>query len=207
MSAEDAPRAGLEAYLRQVRHGLKGLPPAEADEIVNELRSHVLDRADGAPLTAAMVASATSGLGAPRDLARMYLSERMAERVEVRRSPWNILGAVWRLAGVSMRALFVFLVSLFGYVLGGGLILIAFLKPIFPHRVGFWVVEGPGFDDISVSIGMTDNPLGHDIMGWWIIPFGLLVGALFTFLTWRFGLASVRGFGRRARERQAARAV
>jgi hypothetical protein len=197
MSADDAARAKLklEAYLRQVRHGLRGLPEDESKEIADELRSHALDRAGGA-LTPESVDAAIAGFGPARELAGLYLAERMAERVEVSRSPWLILKTVWRLGGLSVRAFFTFIVSLVGYVTGAGFLACAALKPVMPKNVGLWVNDDGKLDDLTFSMGITDHPGVHDVLGWWIIPVGLVLGVLCLWLTWRFGLASVRAMGR-----------
>jgi hypothetical protein len=191
MTAADASRT-LDIYLRKVRHGLRGLPDAEAQEIVDELRSHALDRAGGT-LSGASVDETIAGLGPARQLAGLYLGERMAERVEISRSPLLILNTVWRLAGVSARAFLVFVVSLTGYGLGASLILIALAKPFFPERTGLWIFDRNGKWDFSLGIQW---PHGQELLGWWIIPLGLGLGALFLYLTWRLGLANVRSLGR-----------
>ncbi len=192
---DPAAQLRLAAWTRTVRAGLKSLPQTDADEIVRELSSHALDRAaEMGGLTGANLEAALAALGRPQDLAGLYLAERMAERVETDRSPLRVLRAAFNLAGLSVDAFFVFMGSLLGYALGVGLILVAVLKPIFPAKVGFWRLDDP--NDLSVSIGMANNPHGHDIMGWWIIPFGLLLGAVVTFLAWRFSLAGVRRLGR-----------
>jgi hypothetical protein len=196
MTGEDAARRRLDAYLHQVRRGLRGLPAAEALEITEELRSHVIDRSAGADLTEAAVEAALTGLGSARELAGLYVGERMAQRVEANRSPWLILEAVSRLAGLSLRALSVLLVSLAGYGLGLSLLLTALAKPIWPERVGLWIQRGRSLDDMTISLGRTGHPIGPEVLGWWVIPLGLVVGGLLSFLTWRFGLAAVRRLGR-----------
>lgn len=186
----------LQAYLRQVRHGLQGLPGDEVDDIEGEIRSHVLDRLSGAAMTDAAVDAALKGFGPARELAGLYLAERMAERVEARRSPWLILKTVWRLGGLSMRAFFTFLVSLVGYVTGASFLLCALLKPVMPSKVGLWVYDDGKLDDLTISMGITNHPGAHELLGWWIIPVALGLGVLCLWLTWRFGLASVRKLGR-----------
>ncbi|HWE46620.1 MAG TPA: hypothetical protein VG407_11390 [Caulobacteraceae bacterium] len=191
MTGDNSASRTLDIYLRQVRHGLRGLPDDEAQEIVNELRSHALDRAGGT-LTVNSVDATIAGLGSARELAGAYLAERMAERVEATRSPWLILTTVWRLAGLSVRAFFACLISFVGYATGASFIVTALLKPVFPDKVGCWVgtASHPTF-----SIGIVNNPDAHEIMGWWLIPFCLAIGALVLWLTWRFGLRAVRKIG------------
>ena len=193
MTADDAASRTLDIYLRKVRHGLHGLPDDEAKEIVDELRSHALDRGGGT-LTAASVDATLAALGSARELAGLYLAERMAERVEARRSPWLILQTVWRLAGLSVGAFCTFAVSLVGYGFGLGLLITAALKPFLPSKDGLWYKnDASGF---TMSFSITDKPVGHELMGWWIIPFGLITGALVLWCTWRYGLWSVRRLGR-----------
>jgi hypothetical protein len=195
MTADDAASRTLDIYLRQVGHGLRGLPADEAKEIVDELRSHAIDRAGGT-LTASSVDATIAGLGPARDLAGLYLAERMAEQVEASRSPLLILKTVWRLAGLSVRAFFTLLLSFVGYATGASFLICAALKPIFPDQVGFWVNLDPSLGVPTFSIGIVNNPAAHEIMGWWLIPFCLVMGALIIWLTWRLGLGAVRRLGR-----------
>ncbi len=193
MTADDAASRTLDIYLRQVRHGLHGLPEDEAKEIVDELRSHALDRAGGA-LTPASVDATIAALGSARELSGLYLAERMAERVEARRSPWLILQTVWRLAGLSLGAFCAFVISLVGYGLGIGLLITAVLKPFLPKNDGLWYERRPS--GVTMSLSVTTNPTGHELLGWWIIPLGLILGACVLWCTWRYGLWSVRRLGR-----------
>jgi hypothetical protein len=198
MTQAEAARRKLDMYLGEVRGTLRGLPVDEVQEILAELRSHVLDRVGGeAGLTEPAVQAALDGLGAPRALGAGYLGQRMAARVERSRSPWRVLGAAYRLASFSLGAFVLFLVSLIGYGVGAGFVLVALAKPFFPRRVGMWV-WGKG-DDLNISIGSTTHV--HDgaseLLGWWIIPLGLVLGAILLLLTWRLGLAGVRALGRK----------
>jgi hypothetical protein len=193
MTADDAASRTLDIYLRQVRHGLHGLPDDEAKEIVDELRSHALDRAGGT-LTGESVDATIAALGSARELAGLYVAERMAERVEAQRSPWLILQTVWRLAGLSVGAFFTFAISLVGYGLGIGLLITAVLKPFLPKNDGLWYEQRP--TGATMSLSVTTNPTGHELLGWWIIPLGLVLGALVLWCTWRYGLWSVRRLGR-----------
>jgi hypothetical protein len=192
-SGDVAASRTLDIYLRKVRHGLRGLPDDETREIVNELRSHALDQAGG-KLTAASVDATIAGLGPARELAGLYLGERMAERVEVTRSPLLILKTVWWLASVSVGAFTVFMVSLVGYLFAGAFLVIAAVKPFMPERTGLWVWKTNG--DWDFSLGIREDNIGHEVLGWWVIPICLVLGILCLYFTWRFGLASVRRMGR-----------
>jgi hypothetical protein len=192
----EAAEARLDLYLDQVRRYLHGLSAAERDEIIAELRSHVLDRVEGAFLPD-KVEAALAALGAPRQVAQLNLSERMAVRVARNRSPLTVLGAVGRLAGLSVYGFAAFLVSITGYGIAAGFLLTAAVKPFAPDRAGLWWMSDPK-DAYSFSLGVVDHPAAaHELLGWWIIPIGLAIGALAAWLTWRFGIFSVRLMARR----------
>lgn len=198
MTDADAARRRLDMYLGELRGALRALPEAERDEILAELRSHVLDRASGeAGLTDEAVRKALDGLGAPRVLAAGYVGRAVAERVEVSRSPWRILMGAWRLTSLSVSAFGLFIVSLTGYGVGASFVLVALAKPFFPDKVGMWV-RGHG-QDFTVNIGANDAPhlATQEMLGWWIIPLGLVLGAAILWATWRLGLAWVRALGRK----------
>lgn len=197
MTEADAARRRLDLYLGEVRGVLRGLAQAEVQEILAELRSHVLDRVGGeAGLTETSVQAALDGLGPARTLGAGYLGRSMAATVEKSRSPWRVLGAAYRLASFSVGAFALFLVSLLGYAIGAGLIATALLKPFMPDQTGLWI-SGKG-GDLHISLGVLDRPYTPhaELLGFWIIPIGLVLGAVLLVLTWRLGLASVRALGR-----------
>jgi len=195
MSGSDGAGRALDAWIGQVRTALRGLPPEDVDDIARELSSHAIERAGGAGADAASMTAALDALGSPRELAGLYLGERLAADMGRAGSPWQVLGAVWRLTGLSADAAFVLAGSLAGYALAAVFLLTALAKPIWPSRVGLWRL--PTTDgDLSVSLGRSLHPIGQELLGWWIVPLGLLLGAALAFLTWRFGLAGVRRLGR-----------
>lgn len=192
MSREQG-QAHLDTYLAQVHRHLHGLSETEARETLAELRSHVLDRTEG-QLSPAAVEAAIAALGAPRDVARVNVTERVASAVETNRSPLSVLRATGRLARLSLQGFTVFFVSLSGYLLAAGFLVTAMVKPFAPARAGLWILPA---DDLSFSLGVMDHsPLAREVLGWWIIPIGLVVGLGLAWLTWRFGVFSVRGMAR-----------
>ena len=195
-SSRDAGKAHLDTYLHQVQRHLGGLPDAEARETIAELRSHVLDKVAG-DLSARAVEAAIEELGSPREVARLNVTERVAADLETNRSPWRVFSAIGRLASLSVYGVFAFFVSLFGYALAIGFVITAMVKPFNPGNTGLWVEPGHAY---SWALGVMDKPRpGHELLGWWIIPVGLGLGLLLGWLTWRFGIFSVRQMRRTAR--------
>ena len=197
--SKDAGLAHLDAYLAQVHRHLKGLPDAEVRETLAELRSHVLDKVGGR-LSPASVEAAIAELGSPREIARVNVTERVAADLEVRRSPFRVVRAIVRLAGLSIYGAFAGFVSLLGYAFAVGLVVTAAVKPFAWKSAGLWV-EGAGDNHaFSWALGVRDGAhAGHEVLGGWIIPIGLFGGLLVGWLTWRFGIYSVRRMGRTAR--------
>jgi hypothetical protein len=192
----DAAMAHLETYLAQVRRNLKGLSEAEIREVLLELRAHVLDRVEG-HLSPATVEAALAALGSPRDVARANVTERVAAVMETDRGFFGVLAAVVRLAGLSVAGFALFIVSLVGYGMAGIFLFTAVWKPVDPSHVGLWS-SGPG----NFSMGTMDHPTSPELLGWWIIPVGLLAAVVLGYLTWaldRFCIRAMVRSGRRGR--------
>jgi hypothetical protein len=199
--SNDAGKARLETYLTQVQRHLHGLPDAEASEVIAELRSHVRDKVDGAP-TPQRVEAAIAELGAPKAVARLNVTERVVAHIESHRSPLSVLWGVTRLAGLSLYGFFVFLLSFTGYGVALALVVTAAVKPFLPDNAGLWWTPDPQFGH-AMSLGVVfPSPGGHELLGWWIMPIGVSGGLAIGWLTWRFGIWSVRrmrGAARRGR--------
>jgi hypothetical protein len=89
---------------------------------------------------------------------------------------------------------FVLIGSLVGYFLGAALILCAVLKPIHPQSAGLWSFHDSSGDlELSLRLGFGSAPApGHDVLGWWIVPVGLVTGLGLVMLTTRFAIWCVR---------------
>jgi uncharacterized membrane protein len=195
MSADAQQR--IEAYLGTLRQRLRGMNDEDAREIVEELRSHITDKAAASgQLTAAGVDAALAGLGSPDELASQYLTDDLLARTEVSRSPVRILESLFRWASLSVAGFFVLLASIVGYFLGVVFIIVAALKPIHWQTAGVWVLPG-GADafNISIRLGFGSAPqAGREVLGWWIIPIGLAAGCALVLLTTRFAIWCARQY-------------
>jgi len=182
----------IEAYLRAVAEELGSLPPAETVEIARELRSHILDRmaGDGSD---AVVSVILKKLGEPQDIARVNLHMRMAPAGQ--NSPRPMRAALVRWTAFSARILTTLLFSLAGYAFAGCWLFTAIAKPFAPARVGLWVLPDPT-GDLSLSLGRREADFGgHELLGWWVIPVGLVIGIGFGTLTYRLNLRWIRALG------------
>jgi HAAS len=190
--ASDAQQK-IEAYLTRLCARLRGLNRDDVREIVEELRSHILDKAAaGGEVTPAGVDAALAALGSPEELASQYATDALLARAEVSRSPLRVLDSLFRWASLSVAGFLVLLSSIVGYFLGVVFMLCAVLKPFHPRTAGLWV-----FPDATtyLRMGFGGAPLvGRDVLGWWIVPVGLGVGCGLVTLTTRFALWCAREY-------------
>jgi hypothetical protein len=105
----------VEAYLGRLRQLFRGMNAEDAREIVEELRSHLMDRvAAGGEATAAGVDAALAALGSPEELANEYMTHNLLARAEASRSPVRILESLFRWASLSVAGFFVLVGSMMG---------------------------------------------------------------------------------------------
>jgi hypothetical protein len=199
MTMPDDAQAKIETYLGRLRARLRGLRDEDVREIVEELRSHIEDKAaTGGELSAAAVDGALAGLGTPEQLASEYLADELLKRAQVSGSPWRVLGSLFRWGCLSVAGFFVLLGAVIGYLLGFSFILCGLLKPLHPHTAGLWLIPaGPDSFQLSLRLGFGSIPAGsRDLLGWWIVPIGLGVGGALVMLTTRCALWCARQYRR-----------
>jgi uncharacterized membrane protein len=191
----------IEAYLGKLRGRLRGGNDEEVHEIIEELRSHILDKSvgeAGGEITAAGVEAALTALGSPEELASQYLTDNLLARAEVSRSPLQILKGLFHWASLSVAGFFVLMGSLAGYFFGVVFMLVAVAKLFHPHSAGLWTLaKGSGDIEMSFRLGFGSPPAGgKDVLGWWIVPIGWVVGCGLVLLTTHVAVWCVRQYRR-----------
>lgn len=182
----------IDVYLDRVRKRMRGFDPEEMRDIVEELRSHIQEKSAAGQNVDAVLGA----LGSPEELASQYTTDNLLARAEVNRSPWSILNSLFRWASLSIAGFFVLIGSLLGYFTGVVLILCGYLKLIHPHTAGIWTTQDAAGDlQVSVRLGFGSPPAsGHEVLGWWIVPLGILVGFGLVMLTTRAAIWCVRRY-------------
>ena len=185
----------LDTYLQIVKDHLHALSPEDSSEVIRELRSHIMDSTQGDPSNEA-VAATLAKLGDPREIARINVRMRMAAVALARPTPLTVVHALSQVAIIGGKGLWVLILSLTGYAFAGCWLATALVKPFAPDRVGLWLLPDPT-GDLSLSLGRHGpDVVGHDVLGWWIIPLGLAIGAICGVLTYRVGLRFIRQLAR-----------
>jgi uncharacterized membrane protein len=176
----DEQQTRIDAYLMKLRRSLGELPTEDVNDILREIRSHILDRAEASGgLTNEKLVQILKDLGRPEDIGPLYQAEALVIRARSSFSPSLILRTTMRWAMMSVLGFATFLVGLMGYGLSFGFLFCAILKPFDPRHVGLWINKG-------FTLGTTDMPVGDELLGWWMIPVGLVLSALFLIGTTRF---------------------
>lgn len=195
----NAAQQSIEEYLKQVRSHLRGLREEQVAEIIAELRSHILERAaPTSDLTIQGVSAALETLGASEDLAREYVRDDVLAHAEISRSPLRLLDSLFGWATMSVAGFLVLIVSITGYFLGIVFLLVGLLKPFHPATAGLWALRDVTGDlELSVRMGFGAAPgNGDELLGWWIVPLGIVSGCGLVILTTRFALWCVRTYRR-----------
>ena len=198
MSA-DAVREMLEGYLAELRSALGRLPDSERDDVVAEIRSHVLERI-GPEANGASARAVLDAVGQPRELASQYVTQALLHRAVRSRSPWLLLHTTFRWASTGIAGVIAFLITVLGYGCAVVCYLTAVLKPLFPARLGLWTSGDhmmtlgycspgpPPVDMYGISLrppmsfvlgtlGPSQGPV-HELLGAWLIPVGIVAGLL-----------------------------
>jgi uncharacterized membrane protein len=180
-----ALQAQIDAYLTRLRRALVDVPPEAIAEIVREIHGHILERAEATdPLNEATLARVLDALGNPEDIGSLYHSRAMVARARASSSPWLILLTTIRWAGKSLTGLAAFFFGVFGYTMGIGWVVGAILKWFDPDRVGLWV--GPQIWNLSLgslTVAERAREHVHEVLGWWLIPIGFILGPIILILT------------------------
>jgi hypothetical protein len=169
--------ASADAYLSRLRTALVGLPAPEVEEILREFRSHIIERreVEGQSNSQRIFGE----LGTPEDIAALYRTDTLVARARLTLSPLLMLRAASRVATKSLLGFVSLMVALFGYLTGAAFLWCAVMKPIWPQRIGLWV------SDHRFSMGdMVDRGAhAQELLGWWIIPIGLIGGVVMILVT------------------------
>jgi len=129
----------IERYLLRFRLALTGVRDKDREEVVAEIRSHIVERLEDTSHPVDEVVQQTlAGLGSPELLATRYHTEGLLERASASMSPWLLLRATMRWAMTGIRGFIAFWVLFIGYSTAATFYLCAFLKPIFPDNIGLW---------------------------------------------------------------------
>ena len=188
------PQTKIDAYLADLSSRLRALPSDQATDIVEEIRSHILDSADvNGALSQVELEAALSRLGPPSALAAGYVTDNLLANAERKRMPWTVFHAILHWAMLSVKGVVVLFACCVGYLFGASFLIAALIKPFNPN-VGLWRTDA---DSYSLVLGIAHViPPGHELLGWKLVPLGLALGGGTILLTTHLALWCIRQFRR-----------
>ena len=154
----------VESYLSRLSAALDSVGPEERDEIVREIRAHILDSVPSATGPDVALDRVLRLLGTPEGLADRYTTERLLTRASHSFSPWLLLRTSWRWAKMGIKGTITFLVAFFGYTIALALTVSVFLKPFMPSKIGLWI----GSDGLNLGVAQPERR--HELLGHWFVP-------------------------------------
>jgi len=158
--------ARIENYLSRLETAMGGISAGDKQDILREIRAHIVDSVAGSIHRQAAVDRVLRLLGTPQELAGRYRTECQLTRAGRSFSPWLLLRTCWGWAKLGVKGTLAFLVALFGYAAALGLTVAVFLKPFMPSKIGTWIGPG-GF----VAVGVPAHPeVMHELLGNYFIP-------------------------------------
>jgi uncharacterized membrane protein len=163
----------IDTYLSSLRTHLGPMTLSERDEIVREITAHIRDSAEESGVS---VETILARLGSAEELAAQYRDGVLIRQASRSISPVTLMRGALRLATKGVFGVLVFFVGMFGYAMGGGMVLSGMLKPIFPAHTGMWFRDGH-----MIAFGTQFpriDPPAHEVLGMWYIPLMLTVGSL-----------------------------
>jgi hypothetical protein len=169
----------IEQYLSRLEFALGGVDPGQREDILREIRAHMIDSTAGSTDRDAAVDQVVHRLGTPEELAERYSTECLLQRAGRSVSPWLLLRTCWRWAMLGTKGMLAFFLALVGYTTALTLTISIFLKPFVP-AVGLWLGAGKC---CTLQIGTPDHPERmHELLGQWFVPviavvaFGAAIG-------------------------------
>ena len=150
-------------FLNRLRQGLKGLPPAEIDDIVMDYDAHFSDAIAAGRSEADVAAS----LGDPSQLGSELAAESKLRRWETRRNPRNFVRAGLALAGLQTFNIVILLPMIIGLL---------FCAVIAAYVL--YVVAGTGLHLLAGLLSGNGNVLIPALVGLGMICGVISVGAL-----------------------------
>src|SRR5215469_14497654 len=161
----------IDSYFDALSTQLADLPASRRDEVVRELRAHVLDRLEQITVPSNDdCRTVLKALGTPEEIARQYRVELLLNRSAWRISPWKMLRTLFRWTLTGIQGYIVFVMAMIGYAIAACFYITALLKPLFPHNVGVFVSN----EGINLA-SFPNPPMGTEILGPYYVPIAVVV--------------------------------
>lgn len=173
------PQQPIRDYLEALAVQLRGLPPADADEVMREIESHILDAVDQAQARAERVDTVAmlAGFGPPEVLAAQYVAH-----LQHGAPPPAGFRVMQRMRHSVTWGLYLAMAA-FGFSVALGLAALALAKLVEPSSVGVWSTAGG--HTLAIAWSGPPYPDAQELLGYALIPIALMAALCCAELTRR----------------------
>ena len=202
MNLSEAGESRIRGYLFMLESSLRTFLRRDiAADAVREVESHIRERVretDATPNERDALNWLLEALGPPHRLARAYSAEMAADEAISTGHIGAMARALLAVALNTVKGFAIALAIFAGYLLAGGALIVAIMKPIFPENVGLrWVngeLRGAGWELWS----SPDTVMTH---GWWLAAACAVLGTILLWSTHRLARRYLRGVSERRQRR------
>ena len=176
---EELSRRLWDNYIDRIESALTPLRPAVRREIVQELKTHLLDSIhhDDVEREPERVLNATEKLGRPEEYLEPIVTDRIIEEGATTYHPLWVAKGLGRVLARGLKNGFLGLVFGIGYLVALLITSLAFIKPFYPEHVGLFYDPTVGIE--KFAFGVLDQTEGMtEVLGYWMIPVSLILGLL-----------------------------
>jgi hypothetical protein len=175
----------LEDYLQRLREVLGPLPEKERDEIVLEIKGHIQERiaqSSQCVEDTEALKNALIRLGKPEEYGSEFVIDYLLSQGMERRHAGMIFRGLLRWGCNTLVGFFYSLFFFASYLISLSFVFVGIMKPIFPEQVGFFLKDGKA-QNFGLVTGVTERQGMQEVLGYWIIPIGLVIGIVWFFAT------------------------
>lgn len=158
----------ISQYMLALGTQLSKLDKAEAEEVIQEIESHIHDVVDQAEARGEDldVAALLEGFGPPEVLAARYVMH-----IQGGAPPPAGFRVIQRVKLTATRGLY-YSMGAFGYAIAIALLLLALAKVFEPTSVGVWSIAGG--NSITITWSGSPHPQAQEVLGFALAPLALL---------------------------------
>ena len=163
-------------YFRRVKRCAKPLNSHQQEELILEIQDHLLEsfKQEAGDKEAEKLLNAIDKLGDPEEYLRPMIADRLLSSASSTLNPKTVFkGLYYDLFG-NIKSFLLSLAFSLGYLTAFVFAVLSILKIFFPDNIGFFINENGG-----VLIGIIGGEsLKTDILGFWVVPLGLLASLI-----------------------------
>jgi hypothetical protein len=169
----------IHHYIKSLSKYLARLEKTDAEEVIREIESHIYDAIElqEQKSDAVDAAAILAGFGEPRELATQY-----AEHILAGAPPPNGFKAI-QIVKKGVTSSLYYSMAVFGFSLAAAVIFLVMAKLFAPDSVGVW--SAANGDSFTIAWLNHPFPAEHELLGYWLIPAGIVVSVFIAELTRR----------------------